>query len=143
MHKKLGIMGILLGVALAIGSASGADGTTKPGVQATQEMEARRVRSYTDAMNATNSAAHYAEQQVAAGKKEYAMVAQACGDCADMAAVAAKFTARRSPHAGMASEMLAKCCDATVKECEKLGDSALTACMEACKKAAIDCREMK
>lgn len=42
MHNKREILGILLGLVFSIGSVSGADGTTKPGAQATREMEARR-----------------------------------------------------------------------------------------------------
>lgn len=42
MRNKLGNIGILLGLAFTVGSVIGADGTTKPGAQATQEMESRR-----------------------------------------------------------------------------------------------------
>ena len=143
MYKSLGKLTVLFSLLLAFVSARAADGTTKPAVQARQEMEARSAEIYTHAMNASNAASHYAEQQVAAGKKEYVIVAQSCADCADMAGMAAKFTARNSPMAGQAREAFAMCCDHTVAELEKLNDPELTACMEACKSAGKDCRDMQ
>jgi len=124
------------------GIATAADGTTKPAVQTRLEMEERSAGIYTDSMNASNHASRYASEQVAAGKKEYAKIARISADCADMAAMAATHTARGSQMAPHSRETLAKCCDMTVAECEKMSDPALNACMEACKKAAIDCKEM-
>ena len=114
----------------------------KPAANARAEMEARSAGIYTDSMNASNQASRHALVQVAAGKPEYASVAAACADCAGMAGMASTLTARGSKMAGHAREALAKCCDMTVAECEKMNDPALTPCMEACKKAAKDCRDM-
>lgn len=121
--------------------ATAADGTSKPAMQALQDMDARRAGIYTESMNASNRASRHALEQVAAGKPEYTKVARACADCADMAGLTATLTARGSQMAEHAREALAKCCDMTVAECEKMNDPALSPCMEACKKAAKDCRD--
>ena len=137
MFKNLGLV---FGLLLSVCVANAADGSSKPAAQARQEMEVQSAEIYSHSMNVSNAASHYADEQVAAGKKEYAKAARACADCADMSAMTAKLTARGSAMAGHAREALAKCCDATVAECEKLNDPAMTACMDACKKAGADCR---
>ena len=138
MHKNFGKVGVLLSLVLAVVSARAAD---KPSVQNRIDMEARNAGTYSTTMAANEAASHYAYERVAEGKKEYIKVAQACADCSDMAAMAAKMSARHSPMAGMAGEMMAKCCDMTVVESEKLNDPALAACIEHCKKAAAAARE--
>lgn len=138
MNKYHGKIGVLFSLVLAIAAARAAD---KPSVQARIDMEARNAGTYSATMTANEAASHYAHERVAEGKKDYAKVAQTCADCADMAGLAAKLSARNSPMAGMVSEMMAKCCDTTVIEAEKLNDPALTACIEHCKKAALAARE--
>lgn len=140
MYKKLGILFSLL---FAVASVNAADGSTKPAVQARQAMEARNAETYSQTMTAADAASHYAYGKVAEGKTEYIKVAQACADCADMAGVAAKFSARGSPMAEMAGEALAKCCDMTAQEAEKLNDPALAMCIEHCKRAATQARELQ
>jgi len=103
--------------------------------------QARSAEVYAQSMNALNAASRYADEQVSKGKNEYFPVSRNCADRADVMALAAKLSARGSPMAPHIREALAKCCDMAMSECQKRADPELQPCIEACKRAAADCRQ--
>jgi hypothetical protein len=77
------------------------------------------------------------------GKKEHAPTAQSCGDCAAFCVLAARLTARTSPHSGLACEACAKMCDDCAAACEKHpNDEHMAKCAKECRTCAKACREM-
>jgi hypothetical protein len=83
---------------------------------------------------------HHCFKLVEDGKKEHAKAARLSADCAEVCALSAKLTARKSELALPGCEACAKACAA---ECEKFKDvPEMKACAEACKKCAASCREM-
>jgi hypothetical protein len=131
------------GVAVTGGKAFGQQekGSQKPGGEH-GAMAQKIAKTCSDCMNECNKGFHHCYEQLAAGKKEHALAAHLCVDCAEMCACCAELCGRVSPMMGHCCEACAKCCDACIAECEKLNNPELKGVIEACRKTAKECREM-
>jgi hypothetical protein len=77
------------------------------------------------------------------GKKEHAITATLCADCAECCKLAATLSARQSPLAAAACECCAKACERCGDACAKHpGDKHMTECAKSCRDCAKVCREM-
>lgn len=100
------------------------------------------AKTCADCAHECNEGFHHCHQQLAAGKKEYAMAAHLCVDTADCCSMAAAICARVSPLMGICCQCCADGCDICIAECEKLNDPELEKVVEACRKTAKECRAM-
>src|SRR4030095_10111947 len=74
------------------------------------------------------------------GKKEHAPTVNSCADCAAFCSLAARLTARQSPHSALACEACAKMCDEGAAACEKHPhDEHMAKCAKECRACAKAC----
>ena len=107
-----------------------------------EQMAKNTAKSCSDCANECEAGYHHCHQQLAAGKKDYARAEHSCVDTATMCYCSAALCARVSPLMGHCCQACAECCDACIAECEKLNDPELARVIEACRRAAKECRQM-
>ena len=141
-REMLGVLGVGAAGFAALGTNRAFAAQEKGHKEGHDHLAHQCAEACTDCLTECNAAFHHCFVQFSGGKKEYANALHLCVDCAEMGNSTAALCARSSPLMGYACDACARCCDDCAAECERLKDTEMAGCVEACRKCAKVCREM-